>query len=395
MARVVVGMSGGVDSSVAALLLKQQGHEVIGLFMRNWNEASVTLEDECPWIDDSRDAMMVAEQLGIPFQVTDLSEVYKERIVDYMFAEYAAGRTPNPDVLCNREIKFDIFLKSALKLGADFVATGHYVQKDEFEKEGKTVYRLLSGKDPNKDQSYFLCQLTQDQLKHALFPIGGMLKPEVRKMAEDANLLTAAKKDSQGLCFIGKISLPDFLQQQLKIKKGRVIEISSEHPDLMAYSQHCADPDTAVELLADQPVFKPEDGRVIGEHDGAHFYTVGQRKGLNIGGTTDPLFVIRTDVVENVVYVGKGASHPGLFGKALKLDQAGMHWVRPDLKPGEEEILNCRMRIRYRQPLQEGQIVLKNGIWYAFFKELQKAITPGQFLAVYQEDELVASGVIA
>ncbi len=394
MARVVVGMSGGVDSSVAAYLLKQQGHEVIGLFMRNWNDASVTLEDECPWIDDSRDAMLVAEQLGIPFQVLDLSEEYKTRIVDYMFNEYAAGRTPNPDVLCNREIKFDVFLKAAIKLGADFVGTGHYVQKDEIEIKGKKIYRLLSGRDPNKDQSYFLCQLNQDQLAKALFPIGGMLKPEVREIAMREGFVTAEKKDSQGLCFIGKVSLPEFLQQQLKPKAGEIIEVPVDAPKMLARMVVLEDINTSAETLSALPHLELADGMPTGKHNGAHYYTIGQRKGLQIGGKPLPSFILETDTKNNLVYVGQGADHPGLLNKALKLDDAGLHWVRPDLQMVENEQRKYKMRIRYRQQLFNGDLLLKNGKYYALFDELQRSVTPGQFLAVYDGPELIASGVI-
>jgi tRNA-specific 2-thiouridylase len=393
MARIVVGMSGGVDSSVVALLLKQQGHEVIGLFMRNWNEASVTLEDECPWIDDSRDAMMVAEQLDIPFQVLDLSVEYKERIVDYMFREYSLGKTPNPDVLCNREIKFDIFLKAALKLGAEYVATGHYVQKEETEVDGKKMYRLLAGKDPNKDQSYFLCQLTQEQLSKALFPIGHLLKPEVRKIAEENKIVTAAKKDSQGLCFIGQVSLPEFLQQQLKPKKGLVLEVAADNPKIRDWEDAMLNGNEP-EKLVRRPLFEPADGMEVGDHSGAHYFTIGQRKGLSIGGKIEPLFVIQTDVESNIVYVGQGPDHPGLLGKALELENGQLHWVRPDLELAEGEERDYLMRIRYRQPLFEGKLLRKGGRYFAIFREVQKAITPGQFLAVYHADELVASGVI-
>ncbi|MCC7299421.1 MAG: tRNA 2-thiouridine(34) synthase MnmA [Bacteroidia bacterium] len=392
MARVVVGMSGGVDSSVAAHLLKEQGHEVIALFMRNWNEASVTLEDECPWIDDSRDAMMVAEQLGIPFQVLDLSAEYKTRIVDYMFLEYSKGKTPNPDVLCNREIKFDIFLKAALKLGADFVATGHYVQKAETVVDGKTTYRLLAGADPNKDQSYFLCQLNQEQLEKALFPIGALLKPEVRKIAEEAGLVTAAKKDSQGLCFIGKISLPEFLQQQLKSKKGDVIEILDNSPKVNEHSAKIVDKNILSEDRVIRPVFTPEDGNKIGEHGGAHYYTIGQRKGLQIGGKTEPLFVLQTDVVSNTVYVGQGVHHPALLGSGVEVDSLTFNWLRPDLALKEGSEMRFKIRIRYRQPLFEGVLQLKNGRYFALFDAPEKSITPGQFIAFYLDNELVASG---
>lgn len=394
--RVVVGMSGGVDSSVAAYLLIQQGYEVVGLFMRNWNDASVTLEDECPWIDDSRDAMMVAEQLGIPFQVIDLSELYKTRIVDYMFREYEIGRTPNPDVLCNREIKFDIFLDAALKLGADFVATGHYVQKGEVGVGTNKEFTLLEGKDPSKDQSYFLCQLNQFQLSKALFPIGGLLKSEVRKIAIENDLVTAQKKDSQGLCFIGKVSLPQFLQQQLKTKKGEVIEISSENSKLKEYyeSIHL---DVSEHSAVQRIRFDKNDGKVIGEHNGAHFYTRGQRKGLSIGGKPLPLFVLQTDVSNNIIYVGQGENHPALFYRGLEVLKGDVHWIRPsayeDLKNG---LLLLHCRIRYRQekfPCKMNFDANGNGI--IVFEELKKNVTPGQFVSVYCQNELIFSGVIS
>lgn len=394
MARIVVGLSGGVDSSVAALLLKEQGHEVIGLFMRNWNDASVTLEDECPWIDDSRDAMLVAEQLGIPFQVLDLSEDYKKRIVDYMFDEYASGRTPNPDILCNREIKFDVFLKNALKLGADFVATGHYVRKGETEVDGHPVYRLLSGLDPNKDQSYFLCQLTQEQLAKSLFPIGHLRKPEVRALAERAGLVTSAKKDSQGLCFIGHVSLPQFLQQQLKPKEGDVIVVEEDSPEMTAHLRILNDPDAGPEAWAERPLLTRASGNVIGKHHGAHYYTVGQRRGLHIGGTGKPLFVLQTDVKENIIYTGKGEDHPGLLQKALKLDEPGLHWVRPDKNKREVTAGKLKARIRYRQALFDCQIFMTENGQFCVFDLAQRSVTPGQFLALYEGDELIASGVI-
>ncbi len=394
--RVVVGMSGGVDSSVAAFLLKEQGYDVVGLFMRNWNDASVTLEDECPWIDDSRDAMMVAEQLGIPFQVIDLSDVYKERIVDYMFHEYEQGRTPNPDVLCNREIKFDIFLQNALKLGADFVATGHYVQKREIEIDGIVEYQLIAGLDPNKDQSYFLCQLNQFQLSKALFPIGGILKPDVRKIAENANLLTATKKDSQGLCFIGKVRLPEFLQQQLSVKKGRVIEIEEDLPKLKVHFDLISQNSDFTENKLSKIVFEQTDGKAVGDHTGAHFYTIGQRKGLNIGGKPKPLFVLQTNVQENVIYVGQGENHKALFSAGLVIKSTEVHWVRPSQKYNVLQSNDLLCRIRYRQALFECNLVeADNGDMLLYFNELQKSVTSGQFAAVYLDGELVFSGVIS
>jgi len=394
--RVVVGMSGGVDSSVAAYLLLQQGYEVIGLFMRNWNDAAVTLEDECPWIDDSRDAMMVAEQLGIPFQVIDLSEVYKERIVDYMFNEYEMGRTPNPDVLCNREIKFDVFLQNALKLGADFVATGHYVQKQEVVVDGLTEYQLIAGLDQNKDQSYFLCQLNQFQLSKALFPIGGILKPEVRMLAESANLATAAKKDSQGLCFIGKVRLPEFLQQQLKVKMGQVIEIEENNEKVISYFNKINDSHLPWQNRIEKLKFNKSDGKVVGDHNGAHFYTIGQRKGLNIGGKPKPLFVLQTDVVDNFIYVGQGEDHKGLFSTGLLISKEEAHWVRPSMKQFVLNSNDLMCRIRYRQTLFECKLFeQENGSFILSFEIPQKSVTAGQFATVYCEDELIFSGVIS
>jgi tRNA-specific 2-thiouridylase len=388
--RVVVGLSGGVDSSVAAYLLKEQGYEVIGMFMKNWHDDTVTISNECPWLDDSNDAMIVAQQLGIPFQTIDLSSEYKARIVDYMFAEYKAGRTPNPDVLCNREIKFDVFLDAALKLDADFVATGHYCRKGVLEKEGKQIFQLLAGKDSNKDQSYFLCQLNQSQLSKALFPIGELLKPEVRAIAKKAGLDTAEKKDSQGLCFIGKVHLPDFLQQRLEPKKGKVIELPF---DSNAFSNGFAENDL---LTISQPYeLRPELGEIIGEHNGAHYYTIGQRRGLNIGGHEKPLFVIGTDTEKNIIYTGSGDDHPGLYRKGLFIPNEDEHWIRTDLKLSIGESKNYMARIRYRQPLEKCTLHKKEEGLYIIFDRPQRGVTPGQFAAWYQEKDLIGSGVIS
>ncbi len=387
--RVVIALSGGVDSSVAAYLLTKQNYEVIGLFMKNWHDESTTVSNECPWLEDSNDAMLVAEKIGIPFQTVDLSVEYKERIVDYMFNEYESGRTPNPDVLCNREIKFDVFLRLALSLGADYVATGHYCQKDFVSTDnGKTLYRLICGADKIKDQSYFLCQLTQYQLSKTLFPIGHLEKAEVRKIAKRLNMVTAEKKDSQGLCFIGKISLPDFLQQKLQTKKGNIIEISDD------FYMNESDSKTFVSE-SQKRKYSTSDGRIIGVHQGAHFFTVGQRKGLCVGGTPEPLFVIDTDVDENIVYVGQGKEHPGLVRKALKVKVEDIHWVRTDLKILKGEELEVMARIRYRQPLQDAKLILKKEGLYVVFNKNQKAITSGQFVVWYLENELVGSGVIS
>lgn len=395
MKRVVVGLSGGVDSSVAAYLLKEQGYEVIGLFMRNWNDASVTLEDECPWVEDSADAMLVAEKLGIPFQVIDLSEEYKKRIVDYMFAEYEKGRTPNPDVLCNREIKFDVFLETALKLGADYVATGHYCQKDTIEKNGKEIFRLLAGNDQNKDQSYFLCQLNQFQLSKALFPIGHLEKPEVREIAKKLDLVTADKKDSQGLCFIGHVSLPQFLQQKLKPKEGNIIEIPKDSALYERNTPNFSSKEEELHYFSTEIPYTQNDGKVVGKHQGAHYFTNGQRKGLGVGGTVEPLFVIEVDVDENVVYTGQGHNHKGLLRHVLFVSNEEAHWIREDLKIVEGETLHVKARIRYRQPLQEAMIHRFEHGYYIEFKNNQEAITEGQFTACYIESELIFSGVIA
>lgn len=395
MKRVIVGLSGGVDSSVAAYLLKEQGYEVIGLFMKNWHDDSVTISDECPWLDDSNDALLVAEKLGIPFQTVDLSEEYKERIVDYMFNEYEKGRTPNPDVLCNREIKFDVFLKIALSLGADYVATGHYCRKDTIIKDGKEVHRLLEGKDPNKDQSYFLCQLSQEQLAKTLFPVGELLKPEVRDIAKEQGLATANKKDSQGLCFIGKVRLPEFLQQKLQPKQGNIIEISSSEKKYQRKRPQFTSKRDELEFLSNKYTYDINDGKVVGKHQGAHYYTKGQRKGLAVGGTPEPLFVIETDVETNTIYTGQGKRHPGLYRKALFIAIEELHWVRDDLKLMIDEELEVMARIRYRQPLEKATLYRVDSGVYVVFENDQSAITEGQFVAWYTEEELVGSGVIS
>lgn len=395
MKRVVVGLSGGVDSSVAAYLLKEQGYEVIGLFMKNWHDDSVTISNECPWLEDSNDALLVAEKLGIPFQTVDLSEQYKDKIVDYMFKEYENGRTPNPDVLCNREIKFDVFMKIALSLGADFVATGHYCRKGEIDVDGKPVYQLLAGKDDNKDQSYFLCQLSQEQLAKSLFPIGELTKPQVREIATQMELVTAEKKDSQGLCFIGKVRLPEFLQQQLQPKEGLIYEIpgnseiyNQEKPTFNSLEEQLIFESTSLQ-------YDEKSGKVVGKHLGAHYFTIGQRKGLNVGGTKEALFIIATDVKTNSIYTGQGANHPGLFKKALRIQPSEIHWIRQDLTLNDGESMEVLVRIRYRQELQKATLhKYKSGL-YVSFDAPQSAITEGQFAAWYLNDELIGSGVIS
>lgn len=411
MARVVIGLSGGVDSSVAAYLLKQQGHEVIGLFMVNWHDTTGTLEGDCPWHDDRVFAELVAKKLDIPLHVVDLSADYRARVVDYMFAEYERGRTPNPDVLCNREIKFDVFLQEALKLDAEFVATGHYCRKTVTEDaDGRPVYHLFAGSDPNKDQSYFLCQLSQEQLRYALFPVGDLLKPEVRRIAEEQGLATAKRKDSQGICFVGKVDLPVFLQQKLASKRGNVHEILPAWPKY-AQCEACypvavcsaAVNHTAVDAPTDAQLaawaapwrYTVRDGKKIGEHNGAHFYTVGQRKGLGIGGRKESLFVLATDVEANVIYVGEGDAHPGLWRPALRIEPNELHWVEPSQALQVGKSRRFSVRIRYRQPLQGAVLHIRECGAFLVFDEPQRGITAGQFAAWYDGDELVGSGVIA
>ena len=395
MKRVVVGLSGGVDSSVAAYLLQQQGYEVIGLFMKNWHDDSVTISNECPWLEDSNDALLVAEKLGIPFQTVDLSEEYKEKIVDYMFNEYEKGRTPNPDVLCNREIKFDVFMKIALSLGADFVATGHYCRKGEIEINGEKTYQLLAGADTNKDQSYFLCQLSQEQLAKSLFPIGELTKPEVREIAAEMELVTAEKKDSQGLCFIGKVRLPEFLQQKLQPKDGLIYQIDKNHPIYTLEKSSDLSVEEEFAFDAKKIDYTPQMGKVVGKHQGAHYFTTGQRKGLNVGGTTDPLFIIATNVETNEIYTGLSSQHPGLFKKALFIEESEVHWIRTDLAIANGQTMEVMARIRYRQPLQKATLHQFESGMYIAFEEPQSAITEGQFAAWYIDDELVGSGVIS
>ena len=387
--RVVVALSGGVDSSVAACLLVKQGYDVVGIFMKNWHDDTVTISNECPWVEDSYDAMIVAEKLSIPFQTIDLSKEYQERIIDYMFNEYKIGNTPNPDVLCNREIKFDVFLEIAKNLGADYVATGHYCRVVSENNQ----FKLLSGKDLNKDQSYFLCQLSQKQLSKVMFPVGELDKKEVRLIAKEQDLVTAEKKDSQGLCFVGKVKLPEFLQQKLKIKKGLVVKISNnnrQYIDTLDYNNHSVE---NLRKLAKPFDYSLKDGDVLGEHDGAHFFTVGQRKGLAIGGSKEPLFVIKTDVINNIVYVGEGKDHPGLYRKVLFIKNKDFHKVRTDF---DYENVNNKFesRIRYRQPLQKSKLVFGESGVFMIFDNLQSAISKGQFAVWYKNEELIGSGVI-
>lgn len=471
--KVCIGLSGGVDSSVAALLLKQQGYDVFALFMQNWHDASTTLHGDCEWEEDRFVAELVARRVGIPFYFVDLSAEYRKRVVDYMFDEYEKGRTPNPDVLCNREIKFDAFLKSAKKLGADFVATGHYCRKETFvNQDGETIHRILAGADPNKDQSYFLCQLTQEQLSQAMFPIGDIPKPEVRRLAHEADLQSADKKDSQGICFVGKVDLPTFLQQKLKPCEGDIVEVyDAYYADNEQYtflkstlesilndgvegvkmitdyvSEDKAQPVAAagcpfdlskIESLSDeellrlsQPMkydirFETETyrsgrkhikktrykenpyGKIVGRHDGAQFYTIGQRKGLNVGGHKDSVFVIETDIDKNIIYIGEGHTHKGLSRSCLRIDPADIHWIREDLKMAPGEMRRYRVRIRYRQPLQDATLIMRENGLYILFDMPQRGITPGQFavwytpveeaLATESRDtsvEMIGSGVI-
>lgn len=394
--KVILGLSGGVDSSVAAHVLLEQGYDVEALFMINWKDSSVTLSGDCSWEEDIIIAKLVAKKLGIKLHVVDSSQEYKEKVVNYMFREYELGRTPNPDVLCNREIKFDVFINKARELGADYFATGHYCRKDEIEFNGKTVYRLLAGSDPNKDQSYFLCQLNQEQIKDALFPIGHLLKPEVRDIAAKLDLASAEKKDSQGICFVGKVDLPTFLQQKLKPKKGDIIEIAKETiaAEIQINKHSPLDKDQLVKMSTDR-AYDPATGKVRGKHRGAHYFTIGQRKGLDVGGTPEPLFIIKTDIENNIVYVGQGKKHPGLFRSGLFVAKNEIHWIRYDLQLKTGESDNFLVRIRYRQALQHATIYNFEEGMYIIFDEPQRGVTSGQFAAWYKDDELLGSGVIS
>lgn len=394
--KVIVGLSGGVDSSVAAWLLKEQGYDVAGLFMKNWHDTTGLIQSECHWEDDLMFAEMVAKKIGIPFHQVDLSEPYRKRVVDYMFGEYEKGRTPNPDVLCNREIKFDSFADEAARLGGDFVATGHYCRKEEFTKDGKTIYRLLAGADENKDQSYFLCQVSQSQLSNAIFPIGAIKKPEVREIASKMGLATAQRKDSQGICFVGKVDLPVFLQQKLQAKKGNIVEIKDQsiYPEIIdGYLEDIND--NLLAALSAPFRYSPENGKVIGVHNGAHFFTIGQRKGMNVGGHKEPLFVIATDIERNIVYTGEGHGHPGLNRKGLLIRKDEIHWIRPDLMMSPGETRDYSVRIRYRQELQKARLYCRIEGLYIIFNKLQRGIAPGQFAAWYDGEEVLGSGVIS
>lgn len=422
--KICVGLSGGVDSSVAALLLKQQGYDVFAMFMQNWHDTEGTLHGDCEWEEDKFVAEMVARRIGIPFYFVDLSAQYRQRVVDYMFSEYEKGRTPNPDVLCNREIKFDAFLEAARKLGATHVATGHYCRKRE-NPDG--TFSLLEGVDPGKDQSYFLCQLSQEQLSAALFPIGDLCKDEVRRLATEADLPSAQKKDSQGICFVGKVDLPVFLQQKLKSVEGDIVEVYdkfyedsdfynkqmellSEVRDAVATGRISDISDETLEFLS-RPVtyetiaFETETYRsghkhikktrnkvhpwakVVGKHDGAQFFTLGQRKGLRVGGHEQPLFVIETDVARNIVYVGEGEEHKGLYRSVMKLDLPDVHYIRPCYELHDGDVRRVRVRIRYRQPLQGAALIMRPSGLFVVFDEPQRSITPGQFAAVYLSED--------
>lgn len=391
--KVVVALSGGVDSSVAAYLLKKQGHDLIALFMKNWHDEKVTISDECPWLEDSNDAMLVANKLDIPFQIIDLSKEYREKIVDYMFEEYSKGNTPNPDILCNKEIKFDVFMNIALSLGAEYVATGHYCSIKEVNSKGFSYFQLLSGADKSKDQSYFLCQLNQSQLKRIIFPLGNLKKSEVRKIAKENKLITAEKKDSQGLCFIGKVSLPEFLQQKLSKKEGDVIEILA-NSDLYNSKNEFSNEIERLDVLSKRKIYSKNEGKVIGKHNGAHFYTIGQRKGLNIGGYKEPLFILSTNTKTNEIFVGEGKKHPGLYQKVLRVKISELNWLNDMYNLLNIKNLNLKARIRYRQKLQKIKLHQNSDYLFVEFEDFQSAITPGQFLAIYLKNQLIVSGVI-
>lgn len=399
--KVVVGLSGGVDSSVAALLLKEEGYDVTAVFMINWHDQTGVLKGDCPWDEDAMFAELVAKKLDIPFHIVDLSENYRTRIVNYMFSEYEKGRTPNPDILCNREIKFDEFFTSVEKFNPDYIATGHYCKKAEAHINGQTIYSLLAGDDPGKEQSYFLCQLNQFQLSKALFPIGHLHKAEIREIARKAKLPSAEKKDSQGICFIGKVDLPTFLQQKIEKKEGLIVEIPesfSGYPNDFNIDQKFSVGSiqmNQLEQICTPYFYKIEDGSIVGKHQGAHFYTIGQRKGLNVGGMEKPLFIISTDIEKNIIYVGQGQDHPGLYRRGLFIETSDIHWIRPDKEMQVGETREYYVRVRYRQALQKAWLIKKEKGIYIVFEHYQRGVASGQFAAWYDCDELLGSGVIS
>ncbi|WP_185850451.1 tRNA 2-thiouridine(34) synthase MnmA [Blattabacterium cuenoti] len=393
MQKVVVGLSGGVDSSVAALILKRKGYKVIGLFMHNWEDT--VYSNQCSWKEDSIDAMLVAEQLNIPFQIVEMKKEYKKHVIDYMFNEYKSGKTPNPDILCNKKIKFSIFLEKAIDLGADFIATGHYVNNEKILKNKKIIHRLLTGKDPYKDQSYFLCQLNQYQLRKSIFPLGGLMKSQVRKIAEKNRLYNAYKKESQGLCFVGKIDLSKFLRQEIFSKKGDIIYIDSNAPIYYKKNESFSSKEEKLFFLSRKKKYKKSDGKIIGHHEGAQFFTKGQRKRISLGGYKEPLFVIETDIKKNIVYTGMGKQHPGLYNKSLFISEENIHWIREDLIMHEGDKMDVMCRIRYRQPLQKSKLYKLTKGMLVEFDKMQCAIMEGQFAVWYLGKELIGSGIIS
>ena len=352
--KVFVALSGGVDSAVAAGLLVQRGFDVRGVFMRQYdteiNGRDLT-EVECTWLADRRDAIAVAAHLGIPFEEWDFRKEYHEDVVEYMFREYQAGRTPNPDVMCNTYIKFGAFLRRALEQGADYIATGHYVRI----RERKGLFQLLKAKDDNKDQTYFLYGLSQDVLKHCLFPIGDYKKPDVRKLGEKMGLPNFSKKDSQGICFVGKVPMKDFLQTAVKSKRGDVVTTS---------------------------------GEIIGQHEGAFYYTIGQRHGLGLPGGSEPYFVVGKNIEKNIVYVGL-ENDSALFAKELYCDE--INWIESHSKFP----LACKARVRYRQPLQDCEVRFEGGRYHVVFKKKQRAITSGQAVVFYKGERCLGGGIIS
>lgn len=397
--QVVLGLSGGVDSSVAAFML-QKKYQVVSIFMKIDNHKIIgnklnSVTNICNSDQDYKDAILISNKLKIPFTVIDITKIYKKYIISYIYKEYSLGRTPNPDIICNKLIKFNILIKISISLGINKIATGHYaIVKKCYNKNNKKVYKLFSGVDPSKDQSYFLSQLNQHQLSKSIFPLGFYKKKHIRKIAHKIGLITYNKKDSQGLCFVGKISLTSFLHKKFATYKGKIIKIPNN--SYLYATTNIHNKKKKLIFLSKAIEYKENDGYVIGSHNGAFAYTKGQRKGLKIGGLTTPLFVLDTDTINNIIYVGQGRNHPGLYRKVVFTKKHKINCIGCELIIDNDLMIIKKIscRIRYRQNLQKAiMYIYKEGIYTEFLKK-QFSITEGQFITWYYRKQLIASAVI-